>query len=143
VDEYREMAPTRTIHLRTAHQEPVPVNVDRDRIGQVLSNYLSNALKYSPAEQPVMVGLDAEGMEARVWVHDEGPGVPLADQERIWDRFYRVAGIEPQHGSSVGLGLGLHISRSIIERHGGQVGVESVPGAGATFSFLLPVVHPA
>lgn len=77
-----------------------------------------------------------------MWVRDEGPGLPPGEQERIWDRFYRVAGIEHRHGSSMGLGLGLYISRTIVERHGGQVGVESVPDEGATFWFTLPLSSP-
>ena len=77
----------------------------------------------------------------RVEVRDNGPGLPLAEQERIWERFYRVEGIETKTGSGVGLGLGLHICRMIIERQGGQVGVESSPGEGATFWFTLPMVE--
>ena len=84
----------------------MPVLADADRLGQVVTNYLTNALKYSPADRPVTVGLDAEGKQARVWVRDEGPGVPPEEQEHIWERFHRVKGIEVQSGSGVGLGLG-------------------------------------
>ncbi|MGO8947277.1 MAG: ATP-binding protein, partial [Ktedonobacterales bacterium] len=59
--------------------------------------------------------------------------------EHLWERFHRVEGIEAQGGSGVGLGLGLHISRTIIERHDGQVGVQSTPGQGSTFWFILPL----
>ena len=143
VDEQRELAANRTIDQQgEAGVVPVPVNVDPGRIGQVLTNYISNALRYSPPERPVTVGLVADGDSARVWVRDEGPGLPPGEQERIWDRFYRVAGIEHRHGSSMGLGLGLYISRTIVERHGGQVGVESVPDEGATFWFTLPLSSP-
>jgi signal transduction histidine kinase len=115
------------------------VQADAARIGQVVTNYLSNALKYSSEEQPVSVGLDVAGTRARVWVRDEGPGVAPEERARIWERFYRTARVEHRHGSSVGLGLGLYISRTIIVQHGGEVGVESGPGAGATFWFALPL----
>jgi signal transduction histidine kinase len=86
----------------------------------------------------VEVGLGVEAQQVRVWVRDGGPGIPLAEQERIWERFHRVPGIEVQSGSHIGLGLGLSICREIIERRHGLVGVQSTPGEGATFWFTLP-----
>jgi signal transduction histidine kinase len=74
-------------------------------------------------------------------VRDEGLGIPTSELDRIWNRFYRVAGVRHQSGSQVGLGLGLYISRDIVERHGGQVGVQSTLGAGAMFWFTLPLAH--
>jgi signal transduction histidine kinase len=143
VEEHRRAAPTRTIRLDVSRGEAVPVIADADRIRQVLINYLTNALTYSRADQPIDVGLQADGGIARVWVHDEGPGVPAADQDRIWERAYQVAGLKPQNGSHVGLGLGLYISRSIIEHHQGHVGVESTSGHGATFWFTLSLAGAA
>jgi signal transduction histidine kinase len=80
-----------------------------------------------------------DAQQARVWVRDEGPGLPPDEQEHIWERFYRAQGIEVQSGIGVGLGLGLHICRSIIEQHHGQVGVQSAPRQGSTFWFSLPL----
>jgi signal transduction histidine kinase len=80
-----------------------------------------------------------DAQQARVWVRDEGPGLPPDEQEHIWERFHRAQGIEVQSGIGVGLGLGLHICRSIIEQHHGQVGVQSAPGQGSTFWFSLPL----
>ncbi|HEY7126976.1 MAG TPA: PAS domain S-box protein [Ktedonobacterales bacterium] len=137
--EQRQANPQRHIQIcLPAHQE-VEVNGDVGRIEQVVMNYLTNALKYSPESEPVEIGATLEGNNVRVWVRDHGPGIPLAEQELVWKRFHRVEGVEVRSGSGVGLGLGLYISRAIIERHHGQIGVDSLPGEGATFWFTLPL----
>jgi signal transduction histidine kinase len=137
--EDQQVASSRTIRLSLPTSLAEPVMADAERIEQVLTNYLTNALKYSPAEAPVDVGLEADEQQIQVWVRDAGPGIPSAEQEHIWERFHRVSGIEVQSGSGVGLGLGLSICREIIERHQGQVGVQSSPGEGSTFWFTLPL----
>jgi signal transduction histidine kinase len=139
VGEIRRIHPDRMIQLTFPEEGQVPVRVDPFRLGQVLTNYLTNALKYSAADRPVAVDLAVEGQEARVAVRDEGPGIPAREQERIWERFHRVKGIEVQNGIGVGLGLGLPICRAIIEQHQGQTGVQSAPGHGSTFWFSLPL----
>lgn len=139
VEEQRASWPQRTITLNVADDMSAPVSADPQRIAQVISNYLNNALKYSEEEKPVSLRLQREGGQARVSVQDEGPGLSPEEQDHIWERFYRVPGIEVQSGSGVGLGLGLHITRAIIEQHSGQVGVESAPGQGSTFWFSLPI----
>jgi PAS domain S-box-containing protein len=141
VEEQRQANPARALVFAFPAGVRVPVWADADRLGQVVTNYLTNALKYSPADCPVEVGLDMEQQQARVWVRDEGPGLPREEQERIWDRFYRAKGIEVQSGTGVGLGLGLHICRTIVERHQGQVGIQSVQGQGSTFWFTVPLGH--
>jgi signal transduction histidine kinase len=139
--EAQELAwPNRTIALRLPDEIPVSLQADADRIGQVVANYLTNALKYSPADQLVEVHLRVASSEAELRVRDHGPGLSEAEQTHIWERFHRVPGIEVQDGSGAGLGLGLYISRTIIERHQGQVGIESAPGQGSTFWFTLPTV---
>lgn len=119
--------------------EQVMVEADGGRIAQVLANLLTNATKYSPEDRAVVVALHLKDGEARVSVRDEGPGIPPESLPRLFDRFYRVPGIAVQSGSSVGLGLGLYISKTLIEDHGGRMDVESERGAGTTFTFTLPV----
>ena len=131
--------PDRAISLELAKGPVIQALADPNRIGQVLTNYLTNALKYSLAERPVQVGLNREGQQARVWVRDQGPGIPPEEQQHIWELFHRAPGIEVKSGSGIGLGLGLHISKTMIEQHHGTVGVESIPGQGSTFWFTLPL----
>jgi PAS domain S-box-containing protein len=142
VEDQRSTTLKRALILEMPEGETSPVFADPDRIGQVLSNFLTNALKYSQEGRPVVVRLKKEENKVRVSVQDEGPGLTTAEQEQIWDRFYQVEGINRQRGSSVGLGLGLHISRAIIEEHQGQIGVESTKGEGSTFWFTLPLADP-
>ncbi len=138
VEEQQLAWPNREIDLSLPEQA-VMVQADQDRIGQVVTNYLTNALKYAPADRPIEVSLRLEAEQVRVAVRDQGPGVPPEKQELIWERFYRIPGarVEKQVGGN--LGLGLYICRSIITRHGGRAGVESAPGSGATFWFTLPL----
>ena len=139
VADYRDNVPDRVIQINHAEGTVVPIMADAIRVSQVVSNYLSNALKYSEADRPVEVRLEILAFQARVSVRDEGTGLSREQQEHIWERFYRVPDVEVQNGSGVGLGLGLHISRTIIEEQGGHVGVESSPGEGSTFWFTLPL----
>src|SRR5258706_1885232 len=142
VDEQRMLAASRVIRLELPASQSAPIIADALRIGQVVTNYLTNALKYSKEHQPVEVRLEVEGDSARVYVHDDGVGIPHAEQQRVWERFHRAADVTVQSGSSVSLGLGLHINKNIVERHLGQVGVISAPGQGTTFWFALPLTKP-
>ena len=144
VEGQRQAVPDRCITFQAPPEEvPVQVYADPGRLEQVVTNYLTNALKYSPAERPIAVGVEVEQQLGRVWVRDEGPGLTVEEQQRIWQPFHRVQGIEAQQDIGVGLGLGLHICRLIIEQHGGQAGVDSTPGVGSTFWFAVPVGYPS
>lgn len=131
----RKLHPERRIELKPAGGA-LPVVADAHRMGKVIANYIDNALKYSADDQPVVVTAQREGDQARIGVRDQGPGLPHAELRRIWDRYYRAAGAERQGG---GLGVGLRYCRAVVEQHGGEVGVESMPGAGSTFWFTLPL----
>jgi PAS domain S-box-containing protein len=133
-----QAARTRDIELVLPPEELVSVIADAGRIGQVLTNYLTNAFKYAPVDRVICVRLEITGTVARVSVCDQGPGLTPEQQQRVWERFYQGAGPGLQ-GPDRGLGLGLAIARAIVEQHHGQVGVESAPGQGSTFWFTLPL----
>ncbi|MEP6583815.1 MAG: PAS domain-containing protein [Ginsengibacter sp.] len=113
------------------------VHADRERIGQVLINFLTNAVKYSPNTKDVLVKAVVEDNKVAVFVKDSGIGINKPDQARIFERFYRVEGKNEK--TFPGFGIGLFICAQIIERHSGSIGVTSEPGKGSAFSFLLPV----
>ena len=114
--------------------EHVWVQADADRVQQVLANLLENARKNAPVVSPVEVSLRVDGGEAVVTVRDHGPGITEEARDRIFDKFVRGRG-----ESVTGTGLGLYISRQIVEAHGGRIWVDSAPGEGATFHFTLPL----
>ena len=142
VEEQRLLWPNRSITLDIPDAITAPILADSDRIGQVLRNYISNALKYSPEDRPIRVSAHIDAENARVSVHDEGSGLSPQEQKQVWERFYRVHGTEVRgnpRSSNAGLGLGLYICKVIIELLQGNVGVESIPGEGSTFWFTLPL----
>ncbi len=148
VEAQRMVWPGRTIHLNLpAGRRSIVVLADPSRIEQVVANFLSNALKYSPPGRPVTVRVRTERGDlagyVRVAVRDRGLGLPPEERDRVWGRYYRAEGVAERSGSAIGLGLGLYISRTIVEHHGGLVGVEGTPGEGSTFWFTLPLAGPS
>ena len=114
------------------------MRADRDRLMQVMLNLLSNAAKFSPpAAGRVHVRLSAENGAVRVDVRDNGPGIPREQHETIFEKFRQ--GGDSATGKPRGTGLGLPISRRIVQHFGGRLWVESELGHGATFSFVLPL----
>jgi len=117
--------------------EPTPelprVRADLDRVRQVLSNLLGNAIRFSPAAGEVRLRAEALGGDVLFLVSDDGPGIPLEQRPRVFDRLW-----QGRSGAGGGAGLGLAIAKGIVELHGGRIGVESRPGAGSTFFFSLP-----
>jgi signal transduction histidine kinase len=121
-------------------QTPVNVTVDGERTMQVLTNLLGNARKYSPLDRPALLSLWCEGGEAVCRIRDNGVGIPPAELAHIFERYYRAPSVAVQTGSQMGLGLGLHVCREIVERQGGRIWAESVPGEGSRFYVALPLV---
>jgi signal transduction histidine kinase len=113
------------------------VSADRERIGQVVTNLLTNAVKYSPEGGDIHVYSAKEDHHVKVTVIDKGIGISSDSQARIFERFYRTT--NPAMSTYPGMGLGLYISAGIIHRHGGHVSVESKEGKGSVFSFKLPL----
>jgi signal transduction histidine kinase len=140
VHEQRLVTPARAIRYRVLPIGTVPAIADGERIGQVVLNYLTNAVKYSPDNSVIEIMLNTHDGNAHVSVRDTGSGIPGTEQERIWKGFERLAD-RRRSEPMAGLGLGLYISRAIVEAHGGQVGVESEVGHGSTFWFDLPLIR--
>ena len=147
VERYRQSIATRIITLECP-QHAVIICGDRDRIDQVLSNYITNALKYSPMDKPISVKLSLDDEWGRVSVRDEGAGLASEEQQRIWERFYRVQNVDAQTDFAVphvGLGIGLALCKAIVEKHNGQVGVKRVLLvmvllSGSLFHFTVRIV---
>ncbi|WP_375754385.1 PAS domain S-box protein [Corallococcus exercitus] len=134
VEQYRALAEAKPLRLVAHVPEDLPcVLADRERVLQILSNLLGNAFKFTPEGGCIALRVLPEGGQVRFEVSDTGPGIPAEDLPHIFERFWQ-AGPKRREGA----GLGLAIVKGLVAAHGGQVGVESTPGAGSTFSFTLP-----
>ena len=141
---FAPLAGARGVRLRSELAEGVVAPVDAEAFRQMLLNLLDNAIKYGPPGQVVTVGLAAADQRARIWVDDQGPGIPAADRERVWDRFWRL---ERDRGSAVaGTGIGLAVVRELVALHGGrawaedgQSGTPPAGGRGVRFVIELPL----
>ncbi len=140
LERFQVQAERRQLTLELKVTKTLPqVSVDRDRIGQVLSNLISNAIKFTPAGGCIQVSVTAASENMiRTAVTDNGAGIPAEDQPRIFERFYRVD--KARSRSLGGTGLGLPIARQIVEAHGGYIKLSSVLGQGTSVSFLLPAI---
>ena len=113
------------------------INIDFALMVQVLVNLLDNAMKYAPPEEAITIQADQEGDEIVIAVKDRGPGLPEAELEHVFDRFFRINA----EGIS-GTGLGLSIAKGIVEAHNGRIWAENRQGGGAAFSLALPIARP-
>jgi len=128
--ENRHQTLVSTLGVRLPH-----VYVDMDMIRRVVINLLENASKYTPQRGRIELGAKPDGNWMQVWIQDNGPGIPLADQERIFDKFTRLKGKD----MPAGVGVGLAFCRLAVQGHGGRIWVESNPGQGSRFAFTLPI----
>lgn len=113
------------------------VSADRERVGQVLTNLISNAIKYSPHTDVIIIKSSANDNSVTVCVQDFGVGIPSSKLDKLFNRFYRISG--PKENTFPGLGLGLYISKEIMQRQQGDLRVTSELGKGSTFCFELPI----
>lgn len=129
----RSLAEAHHVSFQTEQPENIPsVFADRDRLEQIITNLLSNALKYSPANSVVHIRTSSRNDIVRISVTDKGPGVPPSKIHKVFDRFQQL------EGAKKGSGLGLAICRALVEQQRGKIWVESIPGHGAEFHFELP-----
>jgi signal transduction histidine kinase len=134
LDTFQPVAAAHGIALAaTMADDALLATFDHDRIGQVLGNLISNAIKFTPPEGRIDIAVEPDGSEVRFMVRDTGRGIPADSLAAIFDRFWQTPSTTRR-----GLGLGLYISKCIVEAHGGRIWAESQLGRGSTISFTLP-----
>ena len=131
---YNQQSPKHEVALEI-DEAPLGVMGNPDRLRQVIGNLISNAIKYSPAGGVVAVHAGPENGHIRVEVRDEGMGIPVNQQSKIFTKFFRG---DAAASGITGTGLGLAVSRDIVESHGGRIGFKSAEGEGTTFFVELP-----
>lgn len=132
-----DAAQRRNVHVTLASPLPM-VPMDFALVTQALVNLLDNAIKYSPPEMPIDIRADVSGDEVQIRIADRGAGIPPRDLKRVFDKFYRIQ----REDSTRGVGLGLAISKGIIDAHGGRIWAENRPEGGTTVIFTLPLASP-
>lgn len=137
VDRMRNLIGRKKILLSEEYQEPLEFFGDKGFIDQAITNVVDNAIKYTPEGGKIEVRTSTDGHSIIITVTDTGPGIPKEEQEKVFQRFYRVDRARAR--ASGGAGLGLSITKWIIQSHGGKIAVESTPGEGTTFIMAFPV----
>ena len=134
LDQFKTRTEGREIQVRVDHRLPA-VMADPDLMALVLRQLLDNALKYSPPGSPIVITGESKDGRVVLRIHDQGPGIPLRERDRIFEKFYRW---QATSSHIPGTGLGLYIAREITRAHGGDVWVEGEPGSGSEFCVSLP-----
>jgi two-component system phosphate regulon sensor histidine kinase PhoR len=139
LDLFAPLARARGMTIRASLGINAMMRVDRNALRQILLNLLDNAAKYGPAGQAITVGSQIVGDRARIWVEDEGPGIPRDDRVRVWEPYVRLN--RDAESSTGGSGIGLSVVRELVLLHGGRTRVESSPGGGARIVVELPLTQ--
>jgi two-component system sensor histidine kinase KdpD len=130
----------RTVSINVPDNVP-SVEIDYMQMDQVLTNLIENAIRYTPAAFPITIEVTTKDAEVIISVADRGPGIPIIDRERIFDKFYRVMDGQRKTTYPSGSGLGLAVAKGLVEAQGGHIWVEARAGGGAVFSLTLPVTE--
>lgn len=138
LDRMQPILQGREVHADLPDDLP-PVELDYLQIDQVLTNLLENAVRYTPEGSPIDIGVRLVDGAMEICVADRGPGIPEADRERVFDKFYRVMETQTRSSRPTGSGLGLAVCKGLVEAHGGHIWVEKREGGGAIFRFTLPL----
>jgi len=136
VEDWRPLAAAADVRIETRLAPDVHAVADSSALRQMLLNLLDNAVKYGPTSGTVTVGTSANGTGARVWVEDEGQGIPPDERERVWSSYYRLE--RDAHSAVAGSGIGLYVVRELARLHGGSAWVEAATGGGARFVVEVP-----
>lgn len=139
LDEMRPMASEKDIRVSFSSPENIVLDGDETQLKRLFMNLYDNAIKYTYRKGSVSVTVRRDGRNSKVYIIDTGVGIPLDEQEYIFDRFYQAGG---RISASGGFGLGLSSAKSIIDAHHGAIAVESRPGKGSTFTVTLPLSYP-
>jgi signal transduction histidine kinase len=140
VDDFESSMSGTPVHIEPRFASGISAEVDSDAIRQIVLNLLENAVKYGPRHQLIVLGLEARDSKAIVFVEDDGPGIPMEDRSRIFDRFHRLE--RDRQSATTGTGIGLSVVRDLVLRHEGRCHVESGKRAGARFVVELPLAPP-
>jgi len=137
VELFGPLTRSRRMSLRVTPQAGIVVNVDRDALHQILLNLLDNAVKYGPAGQTITIGSEIAGDRVRIWVEDQGPGIPHEDRQRVWEPYVRLD--RATESVTGGSGIGLAVVRELVSLHGGRTRAEGVPRGGARMVIEFPL----
>ncbi len=138
IEAARPAAEAKKLQLTLEHDQPLIVRADRNRLGQALDNLISNAIKFTPEGGTVKVVIEDRDTTCSLHVTDTGCGIPVSEQPRLFERFFRSA--TAGANNVPGTGLGLTITKTIVESHGGSIGYDSTDGTGTTFTISLPKI---
>jgi signal transduction histidine kinase len=141
VDDWRPLADAADVRVDTKYGVDVHAIADRSALRQMVLNLLDNAVKYGPPAQTVTIGTMVTGGRARVWVEDEGKGIPSRERERVWNSFYRLD--RDANSAVAGSGIGLYVVRELARLHGGEAWVEDARSGGARFVIELSAAERA